>query len=530
MTATATPNGVWGWLLGKPRAADRPAAPAPPIRIEPFGREHCGKTALESSLFCGPLCGAQASGLELTASDPRVYNHWLRQSLERYRDLQQRGLASTAVPTSTDYILREADTDRAVLQWRDTVGQLLSHTTPESPADQQARWAEGMKVLGEADVLLPLVNCPPTSASAELARFQANMQLQALNLREALARRPEGRPVALGIVVNKLDTAFGSEDEARKALPDARLRAALGPLVRLAEGSAKVGLAAIIPMTAFGFGTAAPMTPEGDGRGGAGFSPLSEGEVEWRLKPDAVPQPFNLMGLVWWSLMAGLMLRPADGQAEENARVAKLLADDLREMAAWVVPLDCRRNHVVVRDGPDDRLAEPAAPAGAAGCADRGGAAGASGRAAEEGGAAEAAAEIHGRGGRQGVPGGEPVAGRRTAAAQAARAASGAGHGGRIRLGERAAGGAGVAGGQAGAALDGAARDTGGGGGGAGDGGGASRAAAAAAAGELPGGGAGAVPGVGPQPGGVLRRGPARAGAAGAGVGGGPGGTGAARL
>jgi hypothetical protein len=104
-------------------------------------------------------------------------------------------------------------------------------------------------------------------------------------------------------------------------------------------------MAAIIPVSAFGFGTAVPAPEE---RGPAvpdrarGFSPLSEGDIEWLLKPSTHPQPFNLTALVWWCLMAGLMLQPADDRAEELTRLARALADDLRAMGAWVVPLCCR--------------------------------------------------------------------------------------------------------------------------------------------------------------------------------------------
>jgi hypothetical protein len=118
----------------------------------------------------------------------------------------------------------------------------------------------------------------------------------------------------------------------------------LGRLVRIVEDSDKVGLAAVAPVSAFGLGTAQvldePAVPVDETV--RGFSPLSRGEAEWNLKPDASPAPFNLTGLVWWTVLAGLLLKPADGQERDLARTARLLGDDLRAMDAWFVPLECR--------------------------------------------------------------------------------------------------------------------------------------------------------------------------------------------
>lgn len=338
--------GVWSWLRpGREGSNGRPASPLLKLRLEPFGREHCGKTTILSCLSRGPLLGAQDSGLELTATDPRVLNQWERQAIERYHDLQVRGLASTPARAMTEYVLFEADAPRAALHWMDSVGQLLSHPTPDSPEDVQGRWIEMIDDLASADVLVALVNCPPAGAADDLARFEQDLQLQAAYLREAMKRRSPARPAALAVAVNKLDAAFGSVVEAREALTDERLRTAMARLVRLAEGSTKIGMAAIIPVSALGFGTAVPAPPAA-GRSaapaGKAGNPASEGDTEWLLKPGTPPNPFNLTGLVWWCLMSGILLQPADGRLEELGRLTKMLADDLRALDAWVVPLRCR--------------------------------------------------------------------------------------------------------------------------------------------------------------------------------------------
>jgi hypothetical protein len=341
-------RGFWS-RLGIP--GDGPAAhprngprrdPTLRLAVEPFGPEHSGKTALQSCLFQGLLRRHMPSGLELTAADPRTLNLWFRETLERYRDLQVRGLASSLAPALIEYILFQADEPRVTLQWRDAVGQVFSHTTPESPEDQQARWDEAMAHVGRADVILPLIGCPPDGSPEELDRFELKQQHLADNLRRALAHRPPDQPpAALGIVVNKLSAGFASEAEAREALTAERLRSALPRLVHLAEHSARIGMAAIILVDAFGFDTVVPAAEEAAASGG-GCSPLSEGEVEWLLKPGVQPAPFGLDGLAWWCTAAGLMLRPADDRRDELAALARRLDDDLRAIDAWVVPLDCQ--------------------------------------------------------------------------------------------------------------------------------------------------------------------------------------------
>jgi hypothetical protein len=313
------------------------------VRQETIGREHSGKTALKVSYYKGPLQGAQASGLELTAADPRVMSRWMLDALETYRDLTRHGLLSTLEPEVTEYHLFEADAPRVILQLREVVGQVLTHTTPDSPDADQARYRTYVENLSQADVLQVVMSCPAEGTTAEIERYEGDLQLHASFLREALRVRSSPRPCAVALVLTKLDARFANEQEARSVLTDDKLRAALARLVRIATGSEKVGMAGIFPVSAFGFGNAVPAPEAGPGSGPAqGYSPLSQGEPEWLLKPHASPAPFNLTGLVWWTLMAGLLLKPADGTEKELARLANLLADDLQDMEAWFVPLPCR--------------------------------------------------------------------------------------------------------------------------------------------------------------------------------------------
>lgn len=102
-------------------------------------------------------------------------------------------MTTTPEPNVTEFLLCEADTPRASVQWKDSVGQLLTHTVPESPEALQRRWDEMIEQLASADVLLPPINCPPAGGADDLERFEGELQLQAGILRAALQkRRPTG--------------------------------------------------------------------------------------------------------------------------------------------------------------------------------------------------------------------------------------------------------------------------------------------------------------------------------------------------
>jgi hypothetical protein len=119
-----------------------------------------------------------------------------------------------------------------------------------------------------------------------------------------------------------------------------------GRLVRIVEGSAKVGLGAVFPVSAFGFGTAVrsgePAPARTAVRPSGGYSVVSQDEAEWLLKPGTSPAPFNRTAATWWAVMSGLLLKPADARGEERAQTVRLMADDLAAHGAWFVPLEPR--------------------------------------------------------------------------------------------------------------------------------------------------------------------------------------------
>jgi hypothetical protein len=336
------------WFLGRSQPPAVPEKPTPlaTVPIEMIGREHSGKTALKICYYKGPLAGPQPSGLELAAADPRVMTQWMIDALETYRDLTGRGLVSTLDPEVIPYQLYFADEPRAVLQLREVVGQILTHTTPDCDEQQQGQYRACVENLTRADVLQVVIGCPASHEPADLERFEADLVVTADYLREALKVRATTSPVAVQLLLAKVDIPFGSPQEAQAALPNDRLTGMLGRLVRVVEGSAKVGMGAIFPVSAFGFNTAGrpsgPATTAGagpEGRPVGGFSLVNQGEPEYLLKPGVKPAPFNLTAAVWWAVMAGLLLKPADDRGQQLADTARMMAGDLEAMKAWFVPL-----------------------------------------------------------------------------------------------------------------------------------------------------------------------------------------------
>jgi hypothetical protein len=315
------------------------------VVVETLGREHSGKTGTRAMTFKVTQQGPLPSGLELSAADPRTTPRWMNEAIATYRGLQKGGFTSTIDPTQVQYHLFEADELRAIYSHRESIGQLITFTQDGGDKKLQEHFSRQQEHLTRADVIHAFVSCPADDRPESLERLQNDLTILAPNLRAALNCRQTDRKVAVAVILSKPDAAFATAQEAQSALDDDHLRGMLYRLVRLLEGSDRVGLAALFVTSAFGYGKARRLEPAGGGNGSVppkGFSLLSEGEPEWILKEGEMPQPHNLTALVWWSIMAGLLLKKADRRGEELACTAQLLLDDLKAMKAWYVPLNCK--------------------------------------------------------------------------------------------------------------------------------------------------------------------------------------------
>lgn len=325
-------------------------APGDPLEIGlgVIGRGHAGKTALFRALYRGTVQHNLPSQLQFDVDDPLATAKLVQEARATFEMLHERGLPQTLEPEEIVFHLFEAETKRVVLRFREVVGQILTHTTADSPPEQKAKYSEYLTHLAACDVKWIVVSCPrQRSTPDDLRRYEDDLLLTKSYLREALRWRTNSRPCSVAIVMTKIDTLFENEDEARAQLPDERLIEALRPLVNMVLASEKVSQAAIFPVTAFGFGNAivrqlsSETTQAVTGpRSSAG--PLEDEESEWILKPGVTPEPFNVASLIVWSLLAGMLYQEVDVDEDGEAamaRICRMLHSDLETLNGWHVPI-----------------------------------------------------------------------------------------------------------------------------------------------------------------------------------------------
>jgi len=325
--------------------APETASAVPIIQLETLGREHSGKTGTKAMLFKLTQAGPMSSGLDFTTEDPRQLIAFMNQAIRTYQGLHSKGFTSTIEPEIIQYSVYLGDRQVAKVKLRESIGQLITYDTPDGEKRFEEMFDKHHDNLAKADVIQVFISCPTNDRSESLERLQNDLTVLMPNLRKVLNCRRSARKVAVALVLSKPDAAFSSPEEAKSALTDERLRGMLHRIVTLLESSDRVGLAAIIPVSSFGYGKARKLETNSEaptGEPDKGFSLLSQGEEEWVLKSGEMPTPHNLSTLVWWSLMAGIALKPADSNAQRLAQTARMLAEDLKNTNAWFVPLNCQ--------------------------------------------------------------------------------------------------------------------------------------------------------------------------------------------
>jgi hypothetical protein len=315
------------------------------VRVGCIGRGHAGKTALLRTLGEGPVGDFFPSGLHADAGDPREVAQMIREAEEALRLLHQAGLPPTLKASQLRYCLYDGAARRVVYHLREVIGQVLTHTLPDSAAEQQMRYTEYLRSLVNTHVLWAVVPCPPSDPAARDRRRYANdLRITLAYLREALRLRSLEQPVAVALVLSKIDTLFQDAEEARTSLTDEVLRTSFGPLVHLVEQSRPVADAVIVPVSAFGFGNAV-LREAGGEREGA--HPDSEdepfgSEPIWLLREGASAQPYNLDTLFIWTLLFGLLNRAGHSTFEEDTelgQICRTLSEDLDARDPWLLPL-----------------------------------------------------------------------------------------------------------------------------------------------------------------------------------------------
>jgi hypothetical protein len=322
-------------------AASRPAAEGPEVRIGCIGRGQAGKTALFHALGDSLVGDYLPSGLHLDASDPREVARLIREAEDSQRLLQRSGLPPTLEVSQTRYCVYEGDRPRVACRLREVIGQVLTHTLPDSEPRLQAQYADYLTNLVNAHVLWVVVPCPPADPGPRDRRRYANdLRISLAYLREALRLRTLEQPAAVALVLSKTDALFATPEEARAALTEDVLHRALGPLVQLIQQSDHVSDAAAFPVTAFGFGKAVLREDGAERHDAPGSSEEPFGdEPIWLLREGESPQPHNLGALLLWSLLLGLMNQTGPDAEAESDTLCRMLRDDLEASDPWLAPL-----------------------------------------------------------------------------------------------------------------------------------------------------------------------------------------------
>jgi hypothetical protein len=302
-----------------------------------IGRGHAGKTVLLRAARRRTLQRGLPSGLSFDLDDPRKTVDLLKEYRSTRELLERRGLPATQEAEESAIELYAGDRRLAVLQSREAVGQVYAHTTTGASAEQQERFRQHVDYLAQASVLWVVLSVPAEGSTRRaLSRYEDDLLVMRAYLRESLRlRRPE-RTCAVGIVITKLDTLFESDDEARRRWTDDEVMKTVAPLVSVLEESDKVAWAIINPVSAFGFGNAELLDPaDADAR-----PEPDESEPEWVLRRDVGVEPYNVVPLIVWSFLAGMLnqeVSPEEGDV--LAKVCRLLRADLAALDGWQIPV-----------------------------------------------------------------------------------------------------------------------------------------------------------------------------------------------
>src|SRR5262245_11584044 len=318
-------------------------APVGEVRIGCIGRGQAGKTVLFRTLAEHLIGDFLPAGLHADAGDPREVARMIRENEETRRLLRRCGLPPTDQVSQTQCYLYDGDEPRVVYKMNEVIGQILTHTLPDSAAALQARYDEYMKNLINTHVLWVMVPCPPANPNpGDRRRYANDLRITLAYLREALRLRPLKQPAAVALVLSKIDTLFENAKDAQAALTDDVLLDALGPLVSLIDKSKRVSEAVVAPVTAFGFGNAV-LREAGDEpdeeRSGPGDELLGA-EPVWLLREGATPEPYNITALFLWTLLAGLVhaAGPHVLEAESDlGALCRTLRGDLESVDPWLV-------------------------------------------------------------------------------------------------------------------------------------------------------------------------------------------------
>jgi hypothetical protein len=324
-------------LLNKKMQVEKPRIS---LGLGIYGPPQAGKTTALSMTKWDSLMRNLPSGMEFGVKDPREFNANRRAADEKLRLLASRGLPATEEIEANTFELYDGTQWLVSLHAADSVGQTYSNTVHDSPSENQQRFEEQVHILTRADILWYFLPMPPKGGSpSDLRRFESHLKAAKTYLREALRKRREGQSCSLAIVLSKTDLLFDSSEQAREEISDEHLVEVVQPLVSVARASDLVLNAALLPISAMGFGKAMPLT-ETTEHADSPIAGRDDDEPQYVLPPGVMPEPYNTLPLLVYSMAAGLLSVEVDeGRAQELKDLYSRLRSDLASLDGWVIPV-----------------------------------------------------------------------------------------------------------------------------------------------------------------------------------------------
>ncbi len=327
-------------IFGAPKPTHRHVSPSCIVRLGTYGAPAAGKTTALSMAKWDCLMRNLPSGMEFGVDDPRTFNANRAKADEVLRLLWTRGLPATEEIEANTFDLYDGTQWVVSARTADPVGQDYSNTDHDSPAENQQRFEDQIHVLARAQILWLFLPMPPRGGSpGDLRRFESHLKAAKTYLREALRKRREGQSCSLAIVLSKTDLLFDSADHARQEITDEDLVEVVQPLVSVARASDLVVNAALLPISAMGFGNAVPLNETAE-QADSPTAGLDDGEQQYVLPPGVMPEPYNTLPLLVYSMTAGLLSVEVDeARAQELKELYSRLRSDLASLDGWVIPV-----------------------------------------------------------------------------------------------------------------------------------------------------------------------------------------------
>ena len=269
----------------------------PTVKIAPIARGHAGKSACLDNL-ARALRGTLPGNFRFGSDDPRQLVVDIKKGEATHESLSTTGLAQTMTTSARKLGLQESNASVATVELFDIVGQVLTNTTVDSPAEQQALYEEYIRILTGANVLWAIISPPCEATDHTMERFEVDLEIVRAYLVKAL--RLHQNPCTVVLAISKIDTLFDSEATVRQKFDRGQLTDLVRPLVDVVSNMPnRVSHSAIFPFSSLGFGKSKPLPA--NGRAGD-----PEFETEWILKDGFRAQPFNILPMVVYSTLHGL--------------------------------------------------------------------------------------------------------------------------------------------------------------------------------------------------------------------------------